>query len=173
MTKTTAPPWPLRPVLEDQQRLDALRLALVGLLDDIDTETDKVRRYRARKRADKLRRDLFILERKVATLTAAEARLWAEVWTRPQAKLWHRKSAAGDVALYVRMAVRAEHCDWRAASEARQWSDRLGLNPLALTRLRWADAVAQGITNRRQARTARFDPAALTTARDRARRPLP
>ena len=38
---------------------------------------------------------------------------------------------------YVRLKILAECGDLEAGKEARQWSDRLGLNPLAMLRLRW------------------------------------
>jgi hypothetical protein len=48
--------------------------------------------------------------------------------------------------MYCRLSVLAGSGDVAAGKEARQWSDRLGLNDMALLRLRWevaADEVAQ------------------------------
>jgi hypothetical protein len=42
-----------------------------------------------------------------------------------------------DVAQYVRHKVLAEMGSLDDAREARQWSDRLGLNPAAMMRNRW------------------------------------
>lgn len=70
-----------------------------------------------------------------------ERNVWREVWRTPQAIEWEHLGWAYDAALYVRFLVAAEVPDspsaLRAAAEARQWSDRLGLSPAALLRLRW------------------------------------
>lgn len=78
-----------------------------------------------------------------------ELELWAAVWSLPPAAMWHRDSAALEVALYVRALALTEsgaRGSATAAGEVRQWSDRLGLNPAAMLRLRWrvvADEVAE------------------------------
>lgn len=66
-----------------------------------------------------------------------ESQLWSQLWTTPQAVAWERMNWAHNVGLYVRWMVAAESGNIKAGTEARQWSDRLGLNPLALLRLRW------------------------------------
>ena len=65
-----------------------------------------------------------------------ERALWGDLWSTPQAVLWEESHALREVAQYVRWKVRAEQGDLKAAAEARALSDRLGLNPLALLRLR-------------------------------------
>lgn len=92
----------------------------------------------------KLDRDLARAQEWVAVLQAqieaqrdAEVKLWRELWRTPQAVIWEQLAWSREVAQYVRWKVRAEQGDLDAAKEARQWSDRLGLNPLALLRLRW------------------------------------
>lgn len=75
-----------------------------------------------------------------------ELRMWADVWGYPQAVMWERLKVEREVAHYVRWTAKSEVGDLNAAKEARQLSDRLGLNPLAMLRLRWevpADEVAQ------------------------------
>ena len=52
----------------------------------------------------------------------------------------------------MRWKIRAEQGDMKAASEARQWSDRLGLNPLALLRLRVEIEQAAAAEDRGRAR---------------------
>ncbi|SDT84975.1 hypothetical protein SAMN04488548_1141, partial [Gordonia westfalica] len=91
----------------------------------------------------RLRRDLNKNELLVAQLqlqieqaTDAEKALWADLWSTPQAVIWEESHTHREVAQYVRWKVRAEQGDLKAAAEARQLSDRLGLNPLALMRLR-------------------------------------
>lgn len=66
-----------------------------------------------------------------------ERTLWAQAWRSPQAVVWERLSWSHDVALYVRLMALAEAGNLKAAAEARQWSDRLGLNPPAMLRNRW------------------------------------
>lgn len=66
-----------------------------------------------------------------------ELSIWRQIWKTPQAAQWDRLGWKHDVALYVRMLVSAETGDMRAASEARQWSDRLGLTQMAMLRNRW------------------------------------
>lgn len=74
-----------------------------------------------------------------------ELEIWARVWKSAQAVAWELNGSELEVALYVRHLVQAEGGDMKAAAEMRQWSDRLGLNPAAMLRLRWkiaADEVA-------------------------------
>lgn len=72
-----------------------------------------------------------------AESTPTERKLWGELWRTPQAVMWERTHAHREVAAYVRWSLAAEAGDLRAAPEARQLSDRLGLTPLALRRLEW------------------------------------
>jgi hypothetical protein len=76
---------------------------------------------------------------------------WARVWRTPQAAAWARLGWTHDVALYVRWLALAETGEMKAAGEARQWSDRLGLNPAAMLRNRWrisADEVSAARASR-------------------------
>lgn len=66
-----------------------------------------------------------------------ELEVWERLWRSPQAVAWERSGSEIDVAIYVRHLVQAEGGDMKAASEARQWSDRLGLNPKAMRSLLW------------------------------------
>ncbi len=87
----------------------------------------------------------------LAELVALRERAhWTKVWRTPQAAAWVRLGWTHDVALYVRWLAMAELGDMKAAGEARQWSDRLGLNPAAMLRNRWRVA-ADEVTPRRAA----------------------
>ncbi len=89
--------------------------------------------------------------------------MWAELWKTPQAEMWEQLCWGREVAQYVRWKVRGELGDLDAAKEARQWSDRLGLNPLALLRLRWEierSEEAQAKGNRRRSQSLATAPAA-------------
>ena len=66
-----------------------------------------------------------------------ELEAWEALWALPQAVAWESLAVSTrDVATYVRYSVLAE-TQTGAATEARQWSDRLGLNPAAMLRNRW------------------------------------
>jgi hypothetical protein len=63
---------------------------------------------------------------------------FAELWSSPQAAAWDAlRVPTRVVASYVRFSVLAEDGDMKAATEARQCEDRLGLNPAAMLRNRW------------------------------------
>jgi hypothetical protein len=70
--------------------------------------------------------------------SAREKLIWAKLWRRPQAAAWISLAVwPADVAMFVRLSVAAEEGDLKSAAEARQWNDRLGLNPDAMLRKRW------------------------------------
>jgi len=115
---------------------------------------------------DALERRLARTEETVSVLTFQVAEqeerehgLWAEAWRSPQAAAWAaRVGWARDVAQYVRHKVLGELGSLEDAKEARQWSDRLGLNPAAMLRNRWRvapDQVAEQRTTRRAPAPAR------------------
>jgi hypothetical protein len=66
-----------------------------------------------------------------------ELELWRELWVTPQAVAWERLGWNRTVAQFARWEVLGESGDMDAAREARQLSDRLGLTPLSMLRLRW------------------------------------
>lgn len=87
-----------------------------------------------------------------AAIIAREAVLWADLWQTPQAVMWERSRSELAVARYTRFATLAEMGDLKAATEARQLEDRLGLNPQAMLRLRW-EVVEDEVAERRVDRT--------------------
>ncbi|MFF1633962.1 hypothetical protein [Leifsonia sp. NPDC058248] len=84
-----------------------------------------------------------------------ESEIWAELWATPQSIVWERKRATHDVALYTRFVWAAEGGDMKAAAEARQWSDRLGLNAKAMLSLRWKIATDEVAAKRAPAAAAK------------------
>lgn len=100
----------------------------------------------------------------------AESEVWVQLWATPAAAMWDRLGWQRTVARYVRTLLVAEDGDMKACAEARQMEDRLGLNPLALMRLRWevtADEVAEQRVGRSEQSVARrrlkvVDPDAVT-----------
>lgn len=71
--------------------------------------------------------------------TVAENRVWAELWSTPQAVAWERLGWERTVARYCRIVVKAERPSATGVQlqEARQLEDRLGLTPMSILRLRW------------------------------------
>jgi hypothetical protein len=72
--------------------------------------------------------------------SSAESALWGSLWRSPQAVEWERLAVERVVARYCRLLVRVEGdegASTRLLNEVRQLEDRLGLNPVALLRLRW------------------------------------
>lgn len=154
-----APDWPLQPDLK-------LQASLTRLHEQID-EASLEAQGEGQPAKNATRRLLGLRERAEQTQmlldmsTEQEAILWRELWATPQAVAWERIGWARDVAQYARWKVRAESGDLEASKEARLWSDRLGLNPQAMLRLRWevtADEVADARTERAAA-TAKRPPA--------------
>lgn len=85
-----------------------------------------------------------------------ERSVWAKLWRTPQAAAWVSLAVwPSDVALFVRLSVEAENGDLKAASEARQWNDRLGLNPDAMLRKRWRIAPDEVAPKRKPAEVKR------------------
>ncbi len=134
------PKWPLPP---DVRLSAALELAererevIEAQLDSGDAPRG------AAAKLSKLDQRIAELQARLRVLGGMEVELWKSLWKTPQAVAWERLRWTREVALYVRWQVQAELGDLEAGKEARQWSDRLGLNPTALLRNRWriVDAV--------------------------------
>lgn len=131
-----APAWPL---LDDSTMIAARDIAqdrLAALEVEIAEAEDGRTKGRLRREQNKQEMTLAVLSLQIEQARDAEVALWEQMWAMPQAVMWEEAHAGREVAQYVRWKIRAEQGDLKAASEARQWSDRLGLNPLALLRLR-------------------------------------
>ena len=81
-------------------------------------------------------------------LSDAEEAMWVRYWRKPQAAAWARMHLVDEVAMYVRLFLvgSGSSPDVKAATEARQIGDRLGLNPTAMLKNRWrvvADQVGE------------------------------
>lgn len=164
--KGPAPKWPLIPDVVMSARRDVAAAKVEEL------ELDLAEGKPVERRLDAARERLEILNRQLAEQKALEASLWRDLWKLPQAVQWERLGWLRDVAQYVRHKVLAELGDLDSAKEARQWSDRLGLSPMAMLRLRWeivADEVRQKREERAPAKSARgrlrvVDPGAVAGA---------
>lgn len=135
------PPWPLPGDLD----LAVQRDLAEELVEDLEEKATNATTPAARKSAEgKLTRahtKLRTIEKKIELQDAIETKFWAELWATPQAVAWEQLGWVRDVAQYVRHKVRGELGQIKDAQEARQWSDRLGLNPSAMLRLRWRVSV--------------------------------
>lgn len=145
-----APDWPLP---ADPRPAAKLRL-LNEQIDEasLDAQGTGKETRAAERRLLGLRERAEALEAEIETAAEQQGVLWAQLWATPQAVAWERLRWTRDVAQYVRWKVQAELGDLEASKEARLLSDRLGLNPLALLRLRWEiveDEVAEQRTARR------------------------
>lgn len=148
-----APAWPLIPDVVMTARRDLARAKVDHLefeaeeLVAQDKPTSAVER-----KLDVAREKLAILEAQLREQRKLETALWADLWKLPQAVQWERLGWTRDVAQYVRYKVLAELGDLDSGKEARQYSDRLGLTPLAMLRLRW-EVVANEVGAKREERT--------------------
>lgn len=69
--------------------------------------------------------------------TTAEAALWAEVWRSPQASVWAKQQMVWPVCRWVKLNLAAVDGDLACERACQSLEDRLGLNPMAMARLRW------------------------------------
>lgn len=147
----SAPDWPLIPdvILTTRHELAAAKVESLeyDLAEAMPSERASIER-----KLDLAREKAAIMAAQLREARNLEVTLWADLWRLPQAIQWERLSWTRDVAQYVRHKVMAELGDMDGAREARQWSDRLGLSPMALLRLRW-EIVADEVTARRETKT--------------------
>lgn len=130
------PPWPLQPDITMQAELEFARDRIVSLQVELDAEEDGRARGRIKRALDKQEMAATLLGLKIEQATDLEVALWNELWSFPQAVLWEENRSHRTVAGYVRWKIREEQGDIRAEVAATKLSDRLGLNDLALMRLR-------------------------------------
>lgn len=131
-----APPWPLAADVSLTSTLEVQRDRMATLQVEFAVEEDGRKRGRIRRDLNKLELESAKLALQLEQAVDAEVSLWNELWTYPQSVMWEENRSHRMVASYVRWQIRNEQGDLRAASEARQLSDRLGLNDLALMKLR-------------------------------------
>lgn len=150
------PPWPL---LDDVTMQVQARMAedrAERLREEMNDVEDKRSLRRMERELDKALQTASILDEQIRRTREVELDLWTELWATPQAQMWEQLAWTREVAQYVRWKVRGEMGDLDAAKEARAWSDRLGLNPLAMLRLRFEiertdEAAARGHERRQRA----------------------
>jgi hypothetical protein len=122
-----APEWPLRPNVD----LLAAIKAAEGQVEAAQAATGPMAAANLTKAETKLAR----LRLQAEVWAEAEQALWVEAWGWPQAVVWRETRSERVLALWCRLQVQAEDGVRSAVAEARQYGDRLGLTPQALTRL--------------------------------------
>lgn len=149
------PRWPLLADIITTERRDSARRLADGLeLQLLEPELTGRARAAAQRKHDAANTAANIADRMLEAQEQVEAELWAELWATPQAAAWERLGWTREVAQYVRWKVKAESGDLDSAKEARQLADRLGLNPLAMLRLRW-EVAEDEVAEQRAGRTAK------------------
>jgi hypothetical protein len=163
-----APEWPLPANVTLAARRDAALDRAESLADELAAVTDPKDGPRIRRQLEQTNLQVSTLDKEIDAMAEVEASVWVEVWRTPQAAVWARLGWSRDVAQYVRHKVLGELGSLKDAVEARQWSDRLGLNPAGMLRNRWKIGQADATGPRPGATTAAARPAvARTSARDR------
>jgi len=131
------PGWPL---LEDITMAAERDLALEkaqNITDELAALDVGRERTQLQRKLEATNRVIAILDRRLDAQRELETAVWSAMWRTPQAAVWIRQGWIRDVAQYVRHKVLGELGSINDAKEARQWSDRLGLNPAAMLRNRW------------------------------------
>lgn len=164
--KGEPPRWPLiDDVVTTTQRDMARRQADELELQLLEPDLQGRQRAAVQRKLDAATSTATVLDKQIEAQAALEAELWRDLWATPQAVAWERLGWTREVAQYVRWKVKAELGDLDSSKEARQLSDRLGLSPLALLRLRW-EIDADEVAEQREERTSQ---AGKKTARQRLR----
>lgn len=161
----SAPRWPL--AQDISARADkAVADSICGHVEEqLTLEEDGRKRRTLIKQLEKAQTTSERLGLFLESQAEQEASLWEELWATPQAVEWERAHAFRAVALFVRWSIKAEAGNIEATKEARMWSDRLGLNPLALQRLRQEVENAGAAEERGRERRASRTPAKKVAAK--------
>lgn len=132
------PEWPLIPdIVLSAKRDQAERRVEQLQAERRDLEADGRRTGMVERRLDEAMLKADIAGRQLDAQRGLEAQLWAELWRTPMAAQWEALGWTREIALYVRHQVLAELGEMESVKEARVRAGSLGLNPLALLRLRW------------------------------------
>jgi hypothetical protein len=130
------PRWPLLPDIGLRSRLSVAEAKVETLAFKL-AEAAEHQRGHLEDQLTRAQERVAVLAFQCKEQDRREKAVWAEVWKTPAACVWDEQGWHRDVAQYVRHKVLAELGSLDDAKEARQWSDRLGLNPQAMLRNRW------------------------------------
>lgn len=155
-----APAWPLGVDVSIETEIELTKLAIAGLKKDAEWETTSRERSAARRKLERATEKLAKLQAMKKAAGATEKQIWTALWKTPQATQWEKRGWFREVALYARHQAKAEAGSLDDSKEARQREDRLGLNDMAMLRLRWeiVDDAAQatGPTRRSRRNTSQY-----------------
>jgi hypothetical protein len=145
-----APNWPLAADVVMTVRRDLAAKKVERLqLDREELQAEGKSVSAVERRLDAALEQAAVLDAQLKAQRRLEAELWRDLWRLPQAVQWERLRWTREVAQYVRHKVLGELGDLASAKEARQWSDRLGLTPMSMLRLRWV-VVVDEVSARRE-----------------------
>ena len=135
--KVETPPWPLLPDPETTATIELLDDRVANMNGELADCEDGRTKARLRKQINEAEMQVAILRAKQEQAADLEVALWELLWSSPQAALWDASVAfERTLAIFVRYQIRGEQGHLASATEARQISDRLGLSPMALQKLR-------------------------------------
>lgn len=139
-----APAWPLGGDVTLETEVALLKLRIKDIQQELEWATTSRDRSAQRRKLERAKSDLAKKQAMAKAATAAEKKIWAELWKTPQAVQWEKRRWFREVALYARHQAKAEAGSLDDSKEARQREDRLGLNDQAMLRLRWEIADEAG-----------------------------
>lgn len=157
--KKAAPAWPLGADVQLETAVALGKLAVKEIEQELEWATTSKDRSAQRRKLTGARKRLAELEARRKAATAVEREIWKALWKTPQSTQWEKRGWFREVALYARHQAKAEGGSLDDAKEARQREDRLGLNDLAMLRLRWEiaePASAQTTTTRTRRSSSKY-----------------
>lgn len=146
-----APAWPLGSDVGIETEIELTKLAIKGIEDEIEWATTSRDRSAQRRKLERARKQLAKAQAMKKAASNLEREIWRALWKTPQAVQWERRGWYREVALYARHQAKAEAGSLDDSKEARQREDRLGLNDMAMLRLRW-EIVSEVAEERQPAR---------------------
>lgn len=141
-----APPWPLGVDVGIETEIELTKLLIKAAQQELEWATTSKDRSAQRRKIERANKQLAKLQAMKKAAGASEKEIWAALWKTPQATQWEKRGWFREVALYARHQAKAEAGSLDDSKEARQREDRLGLNDMAMLRLRWeiVDVAATG-----------------------------
>ncbi len=139
--KAPPPAWPLQPersltnaIVVAKSMIEQAELAV----HDAEAVDDHDLLNQAKRDLRKANAQLDVAEHDKDVTEAEERKLWAKLWSLPQAEAWRRLGGyVNEVAKYVRWAVLGELGDLKASKESRLLANHLGLTPASMLHLHW------------------------------------
>lgn len=132
-----APVWPLASDSKLDVDIALTKLAIKGMADELEWLGSARERSAMRRKIDRAKKHLLETEAMKKAASVEERKIWTALWKTPQATQWEKRGWFREVALFARHQAKAEAGSLDDAKEARQREDRLGLNDMAMLRLRW------------------------------------